>query len=45
MAKKSPVTPYLERVFSKKFDAIYSMVKRFPAVAPPILKKRPQILR
>lgn len=35
-ASKSTVTSYLEQVFSKKFDAIQSMVERLPDVAPPI---------
>lgn len=37
-ATKSKMTAYLEKYFSKKFDAIQYMVERLPGVAPPIQK-------
>lgn len=40
-ATKSTLTAYLECVFSKKFDAIQSMVERLQQVAPPIRKINP----
>ncbi|KAL0846796.1 hypothetical protein Bca101_020042 [Brassica carinata] len=38
---RSSMTSYLEQMFSKKFDAIQSMVERLPGVAPPIRKSGP----
>uniref|UniRef100_A0A0D3BVF3 Retrotransposon gag domain-containing protein n=1 Tax=Brassica oleracea var. oleracea TaxID=109376 RepID=A0A0D3BVF3_BRAOL len=38
---ESPVVAYLEQMFSKKLDAMQSMVKRLPGVAPPIRKSNP----
>ena len=32
---------YLEQMFSKRFDAMQSMVERLPGVAPPIRKSNP----
>ncbi|KAL0723086.1 hypothetical protein Bca4012_037685 [Brassica carinata] len=40
-AAKFSWTSYLEQMFSKKFDAIQSMVERLPGVAPPIRKSGP----
>ena len=33
---ESSITAYLEQMFSKRFDAMQSMVERLPGVAPPI---------
>ena len=33
-ATKSPMIAYLEKMFSKRFDAMQSMVERLPGVAP-----------
>ena len=38
---KSPMVAYLEQMFSKRFDAMQSMVERLPGVAPPIRKSNP----
>ncbi|KAF3527573.1 hypothetical protein DY000_02039178 [Brassica cretica] len=38
---KSSMTTYLEQMFSKRFDAMLSMVERLPGVAPPIRKSDP----
>ncbi|KAL0826503.1 hypothetical protein Bca101_050180 [Brassica carinata] len=34
-ATESSMTAYLEQMFSKRFDAMQSMVERLPGVAPP----------
>ena len=36
---QSSLTTYLEQMFSKKLDAMQSMVERLPGVAPPIRKR------
>lgn len=41
-ATRVSVTSYLEEIFSKKFEAIQSMVERLPGVAPPIRKSGPE---
>ena len=38
---ESPMVPYLEQMFSKRLDAMQSMVERLPEVAPPIRKSNP----
>ena len=38
---QSSLTTYLEQMFSKKLDAMQSMVERLPGVAPPIRKSNP----
>ncbi|KAF3511592.1 hypothetical protein F2Q69_00006461 [Brassica cretica] len=38
---ESPLVAYLEQMFSKRLDAIKSMVERLPGVAPPIRKSKP----
>ncbi|KAF2541788.1 hypothetical protein F2Q68_00031953 [Brassica cretica] len=38
---KSPMVSYLEQMFSKRLDAMQSMVERLPGVAPPIRKSNP----
>ncbi|KAF2578270.1 hypothetical protein F2Q68_00005187 [Brassica cretica] len=38
---ESPMVAYLEQMFSKRLDAIQSMVQRLPGVAPPIRKSNP----
>ncbi|XP_013607922.1 PREDICTED: uncharacterized protein LOC106314625 [Brassica oleracea var. oleracea] len=40
-ATESSMTAYLEKMFSKRFDAIQSMVERLPGVAPPIRRSNP----
>ncbi|KAF2609202.1 hypothetical protein F2Q68_00043105 [Brassica cretica] len=40
-ATKSSMTAYLEKMFSKRFDAMQSMVERLPGVAPPIRRGNP----
>ncbi|KAF3554256.1 hypothetical protein F2Q69_00013522 [Brassica cretica] len=40
-AAESSVTAYLEQIFSKRFDAMQSMVERLPGVAPPIRRSNP----
>ena len=35
-ATESSITAYLEQMFSRRFDAMQSMVERLPGVAPPI---------
>ena len=37
-ATRSSMTAYLEQMFSKRLDAMQSMVERLPGVAPPIQK-------
>ncbi|XP_009145112.2 uncharacterized protein LOC103868802 [Brassica rapa] len=41
MAAESSLTAYLEQMFSKRFDAMQSMVERLPGVAPPIHRSNP----
>ncbi|KAF2590682.1 hypothetical protein F2Q70_00038798 [Brassica cretica] len=36
-----PMVAYLEQMFSKRLDAMQSMVERLPGVAPPIRKSNP----
>ncbi|XP_048599756.1 uncharacterized protein LOC106373559 [Brassica napus] len=36
---ESPMVAYLEQMFSKRLDAMQSMVERLPEVAPPIRKR------
>ena len=38
---ESPMAAYLEELFSKRLDAMQSMVERLPGVAPPIRKSNP----
>ncbi|KAF3532580.1 hypothetical protein DY000_02042886 [Brassica cretica] len=38
---ESSITAYLEQMFSKRFDAMQSMVERLPGVAPPIRRSNP----
>ncbi|KAF3566430.1 hypothetical protein DY000_02015476 [Brassica cretica] len=38
---QSSLTTYLEQMFSKKLDAMQSMVERLPGVAPPIRESNP----
>ncbi|KAF3558256.1 hypothetical protein F2Q69_00013885 [Brassica cretica] len=38
---ESPMVAYLEQMFSKRLDAMQSMVERLPGVAPPIRKSNP----
>ncbi|KAF3510461.1 hypothetical protein F2Q69_00006639 [Brassica cretica] len=38
---ESPMVAYLEQMFSKRLDAMQSMVERLPGVAPPIRKRNP----
>ncbi|XP_013673342.2 uncharacterized protein LOC106377623 [Brassica napus] len=40
-ALQSSLTTYLDQIFSKKLDAMQSMVERLPGVAPPIRKSNP----
>ncbi|KAF3520327.1 hypothetical protein DY000_02060874 [Brassica cretica] len=40
-ATESSMTTYLEQMFSKRFDAMQSMVERLPGVAPPIRRSNP----
>ena len=40
-ATKSSITAYLEQMFSKRLDAIQSVVERLPGVAPPIRRSIP----
>ncbi|KAF3498638.1 hypothetical protein DY000_02053501 [Brassica cretica] len=40
-ATESSMTAYLEKMFSKRFDAMQSMVERLPGVAPPIRRSNP----
>ncbi|KAF2562733.1 hypothetical protein F2Q70_00016791 [Brassica cretica] len=40
-AAESYITAYLEQMFSKKFDAMQSMVERLPGVGPPIRRRNP----
>ncbi|KAF3521853.1 hypothetical protein F2Q69_00046066 [Brassica cretica] len=40
-ATKSSMTAYLEKMFSKRFDAMQSMVERLPGVASPIRRSNP----
>ncbi|XP_013594494.1 PREDICTED: uncharacterized protein LOC106302554 [Brassica oleracea var. oleracea] len=40
-ATESSITTYLEQMFSKRFDAMQSMVERLPGVAPPIRRSNP----
>ncbi|XP_013617532.1 PREDICTED: uncharacterized protein LOC106324054 [Brassica oleracea var. oleracea] len=40
-ATESSMTAYLEQMFSKRFDALQSMVERLPGVAPPIRRSNP----
>ncbi|KAF3602029.1 hypothetical protein F2Q69_00035270 [Brassica cretica] len=40
-ATESSMTAYLKKMFSKKFDAMQSMVGRLPGVAPPIRRSNP----
>ena len=44
-ATKSSMTAYLEKIFSKRFDAMQSMVERVPGVSPPNPKEKPELLR
>ena len=39
---ESPMVAYLEQMFSKRLDAMQSMVERLPWVAPPIRKSNPE---
>uniref|UniRef100_A0A0D3E8H3 Retrotransposon gag domain-containing protein n=1 Tax=Brassica oleracea var. oleracea TaxID=109376 RepID=A0A0D3E8H3_BRAOL len=38
---ESPIVAYLEQMFSKRLDAMQSMVERVPGVTPPIRKSNP----
>ena len=38
---ESPMVAYLEEMFTKRLDAMQSMVERLPGVAPPIRKSNP----
>ena len=38
---KSSMTAYLEQMFSKRLDAMQSIVERLPGIAPPIRKSDP----
>ncbi|KAF3497312.1 hypothetical protein DY000_02053188 [Brassica cretica] len=38
---ESPMVAYLEQMFSKRLDAMQSMVERLPGVSPPIRKINP----
>lgn len=40
-AAESSITAYLEQMFSKRFDAMQSMVERLRGVAPPIQRSNP----
>ncbi|KAL0707413.1 hypothetical protein Bca4012_073839 [Brassica carinata] len=40
-ATESSITTYLEQMFSRRFDAMQSMVERLPGVAPPIRRSNP----
>ncbi|KAF2569702.1 hypothetical protein F2Q70_00043810 [Brassica cretica] len=40
-AIESSVTAYLEQIFSKRFDAMQSMVERLPGVAPQFQRSNP----
>ncbi|KAF3516159.1 hypothetical protein DY000_02058614 [Brassica cretica] len=40
-ATESSMNAYLEKMFSKRFDAMQSMVERLPEVAPPIRRSNP----
>ncbi|KAF2531224.1 hypothetical protein F2Q70_00030006 [Brassica cretica] len=40
-AAESSITAYMEQMFSKRFDAMQSMVERLPGVAPPIRRSNP----
>ena len=40
-ATGSSITAYLEQIFSKRFDAMQSMVECLPGVAPPIRRSNP----
>ncbi|KAF2583136.1 hypothetical protein F2Q68_00004587 [Brassica cretica] len=39
--EESPMVAYLEQMFTKRLDAMQSMVERLPRVAPPIRKSSP----
>ena len=38
---ESPMVAYQDQMFSKRLDAMQSMVERLPGVAPPIRKSNP----
>uniref|UniRef100_A0A0D3BVK6 Uncharacterized protein n=1 Tax=Brassica oleracea var. oleracea TaxID=109376 RepID=A0A0D3BVK6_BRAOL len=40
-ATESSITAYLEQMFSRRFDAMQSMVERLPGVSPPIRRSNP----
>ncbi|KAF2562191.1 hypothetical protein F2Q70_00016808 [Brassica cretica] len=40
-AAESSITAYLEQMFSKRFDAMQSMVELLPGVAPPMRRSNP----
>uniref|UniRef100_A0A0D3D4P5 Retrotransposon gag domain-containing protein n=1 Tax=Brassica oleracea var. oleracea TaxID=109376 RepID=A0A0D3D4P5_BRAOL len=40
-AAESSITAYMEQMFSKRFDAMQSMVERLPGVAPPSRRSNP----
>ena len=40
-ATESSITAYLEQMFSRRFDAMQSMVERLPGVAPAIRRSNP----
>ena len=40
-ATESSITAYLEQMFSKRLDAMKSVVERLPGVAPPIRRSNP----
>ena len=41
---ESPMVAYLEQMFSKRLDAMQSIVERLPGVAPPHSKEKPRLL-
>ena len=41
MKPESPMAPYLEQMFSKRLDAMQSMVERLPGVSPPHPEEQP----
>ncbi|KAF3508927.1 hypothetical protein F2Q69_00007455 [Brassica cretica] len=42
MKVESPMVAYLEHMFSKRLDAMQSMVERLPGISPPIRKSNPE---
>ncbi|KAF2553265.1 hypothetical protein F2Q68_00033561 [Brassica cretica] len=42
--EESPMVDYLEQMFTKRLDAMQSMVERLPWVAPPYPEEQPRLL-